>query len=82
MYWNEPSTLQGPGQRRQRNTAGRRPPESAQGNKTVFPRVTYDITYDIISDIICDIIYQYYDIIVCVMISLVICDIMLGHMIS
>ena len=47
---------QGPGRRRQRNAAGRLPPESAQGNKTVFPRVTYDITYDIMYDIICDII--------------------------
>ena len=45
---------QGKGQRRQRNAAGRRPPESTQGNKTVFPRVSYDITYDI--TYICDII--------------------------
>ena len=47
---------QGPGRRRQRNAAGRLPPESVQGNKMVFPCVTCDITYDIMYDIICDII--------------------------
>ena len=56
------------------------PREELHQFKTVFPSVAYDITYDIMCDIICDIIYQYYDIIVCVMISLVISDIMLGHM--
>ena len=58
------------------------PREELHQFKQYFLVVTYDITYDIMCDIICDIIYQYYDIIVCVMISLVICDIMLGHMIS
>jgi hypothetical protein len=57
---------------RQRNAAGRRQPERAQRNETVFSHFTYDITYDITT----------YDIIVGVMISLVICDIMFYHMIS
>jgi hypothetical protein len=73
----------GPGRRRQRNrdAAGRRPPESAQQNEIVFSLVTQDITYDIIYDI------ADYDIIVSVMLSywcydITSCDIMLYNVIS